>query len=179
MLLTIPSRTTLLLIVVISGAITGALTWKLDAINRELRPYDIVRYEFAWSAERAKEMFERWGEAGRDAARSSLRYDVPYLLAYPFLFSALTLLAARAGPEKYAPLGVWLAVAPFAAAVFDALENAALWRALDLFQQPPEGLLRFAALSAGVKFLLLLVSLVYVGVVGIPALVGWLSGPLR
>jgi hypothetical protein len=175
-LLSHPSRTTLLLIAVISGVITGALTWKLAAINRELAPYDIVRYEFAWSAECATRMFSAWGEAGRDAARRSLRYDVPYLLAYPFLFSALTLLAARAGPGKYAPLGAWLAVAPFAAAVFDALENAALWRALDLYQQPPEGLLRFAALSAGAKFLLLLASLGYGVVVGLPALVGWLSG---
>jgi hypothetical protein len=170
--LTIPSRTTLLLIAIISGVITGALTWKLAAINRELAPYDIVRYEFAWSAECAKQMFSAWGEAGRDAARRSLRYDVPYLLVYPFFLSTLVLLAARAVDGRWASLGAWLALAPFAAAAFDALENVALWRVLERYLEPPEGLLRFAALSAGVKFLLLGAPALYALAVGVRRLLG-------
>ncbi len=165
-LLRIPSRRTLWVIVAISGVLTVALSLKLWAIDGALTPYNIVCYEFAWSTERAMRMFSSWGEAGREAARSSLRYDVPYLLAYPFLISALVLLAARAAPDRWALLGAWLAMAPFVAAVLDALEDVALWRALDSFQQPPESLLRFAALVAGVKFLLL-------GISGFYALAVW------
>lgn len=51
--------------------------------------------------------------------------------------------------------------------MLDALEDVALWHALDAFQQPPESLLRFAALAAGVKFLLL-------GISGLYALAVWL-----
>jgi hypothetical protein len=149
-----------------SSRFTVALSLKLWAIDRKLRPYSIFRYEFAWSTERALRMFSAWGEAGREAARSSLRYDVPFLLVYPFLISAVVLLAARAAPDGWALLGAWLAVAPFVAAVFDTLENVALWRALDQFQQPSESLLRFAALAAGVKFLLL-------GIPGLYALAVW------
>jgi hypothetical protein len=138
-----------------------ALSWKLFAIDRALRPHGIVGYEFAGSAERALRMFSDWGEAGREAARTSLRYDVPYLLVYPFLFSSLTLLASRTPSGGLAALGTWLAVAPFVAAVLDALEDLALWRALDRFQQPPESLLRLAALAAGTKFLLLGASGLY------------------
>lgn len=138
-----------------------ALSWKLLAIDQQLEPYGIVRYELAWSAERAMRMFSAWGETGREAARESLRYDVPYLLVYPFLFSSLTLLAARAAPRVLVPWGTWLAVAPFVAAVLDALEDLALWHALERFQQPPESLLHFAALAAGTKFLLLGASGLY------------------
>jgi len=166
LLLTRPSKKTLLLIAAVSGALSVALFLQLAAIDRELKPYTIIGYEFAWSAERASQMYSAWGETGRDAARSSLRYDIPFLLAYPFVFSALTLLAARAAPGKYARLGAWLGVAPFVAAILDALENAALWRALDAFQQPPEHLLQFAAIAAGVKFLLL-------GLSGLYALAVW------
>ena len=166
LLLTRPSKKTLLLITAISGAFSLALLLRLAAIDRELKPYTIVDYELAWSAERANPMFSAWGDAGRDAARSSLRYDVPFLLAYPFFFSALTLLAARVAPGKYARLGTWLGLAPFVAALLDALENAALWLALDAFQQPPEHLLQLAAIAAGVKFLLL-------GFSGLYALAVW------
>jgi hypothetical protein len=156
----IPSRT-LWVIAASAGALTAALSWKLFVIDRALKPHSIVGYEFAWSAERAMRMFSDWGEAGREAARMSLRYDVPYLLVYPFLFSALTLLAARTASGWLVPLGPWLAVAPFVAAVLDALEDLALWRVLDRFQRPPESLLHGAALAAGTKFLLLGASALY------------------
>lgn len=155
------SSRTLRVIAAIAGVLTVALSLKLSAIDRELKPYGIVRYELAWSAEQAERIFSAWGEAGREAARSSLRYDVPYLLAYPFLLSALTLLAARIAPRALVPLGTWLAVAPFVAAMLDALENLALWRVLDRFQQPPELLLHIAALASGMKFLLLGASGLY------------------
>lgn len=157
----IQSRTTLLLIIALSGVVSFVLLVKLFAIDRELKPYTILHYEFAWSAEHAKRMFDAWGEPGRSAARKSLVYDLPFILAYPFLVSALTLLAARAAPGKYALLGVWLGGAPFVAAILDVIEDIALWRALDQFQQPPEHLLQLAAIAAGVKFLLLALSGLY------------------
>lgn len=171
-LASIPSRRTLLLIAIISGVLTLVLALKLRAIDQELCPYSIVEYEFAWSAERAKEMFTEWEKsAGMEAARDSLWYDIPFLLVYSSFLSALVLLSARAGPGKRTPLGYRLTVAPFAAAFFDVLENVALWRVLDRSAQPPEGFLQFAALMAGVKFLLLIASALYVLFVGLPALV--------
>lgn len=155
------SNRTLWIIAAVSGVLTAALSVKLFAIDQTLNTYGIVRYELAGSAERALRMYSAWGETGREAARMSLRYDVPYLLVYPFLFSSLTLRAARTATGRLATLGTWLAVAPFVAAVLDALEDLALWRALDLFQQPPDSLLLFAALAAGTKFLLLGASTLY------------------
>ncbi len=169
-LASIPSRRTLLVIAVISGVLSLVLALKLRAIDQELKPYSIVEYEFAWSAERAKEMYSAWNEAGRDAARESLWYDVPFLLVYPFFISALVLLSARDRSRRLARLGTWLGVTPFAAALLDVGENVALWRALERFEQPPELLLQLAALLAGVKFLLLGASGLYVLLVGLPAL---------
>ncbi|MFL5353457.1 hypothetical protein [Archangium sp.] len=166
------SSRTLWVIAALSAVLTAVLSVKLFAINEALKPYGIVCYEFAWSAERAMRMYSAWGEAGREAARSSLRYDVPYLLVYPFLFSSLTLLAARAASGWLAALGTWLAVAPFVAALLDALEDLALWLALDRFPQPPESLLRLAALAAGMKFLLLGASGLYALGMGLRRLKG-------
>jgi hypothetical protein len=170
-LMSIPGRRTLLIIAVVSGVLTVAIGLKLRAIDQELTPYSIVHYEFAGSAERAQKMFTKWDETGREAARESLRYDAPYLLVYPFFVSALVLLSARAGTRKLTPWETRFTVAPFIAALLDVLEDVALWRALDRFEQPPEGFLQFAALMAGVKFLLLIASALYVLGVGLPALV--------
>lgn len=155
------SSRTLWVIVGLSAVLTAALSVKLSAIDGALKPYRIVCYEFAWSAERALRMYSAWGEAGREAARESLRYDLPYLLVYPFLFASLTLRASRTATGWLAALGTWLAVAPFVAAGLDALEDLMLWRALDRFQHPPEPLLHVAALAAGMKFLLLGASGLY------------------
>ncbi|WP_309896930.1 hypothetical protein [Archangium sp.] len=167
-LASIPRRT-LLVVAVISGVLTLVLALKLRAIDQHLKPYSIVEYEFAWSAECATKMFMKWDKDGMEAARDSLRYDFPFLLAYSPFVSALVLLAART--RKLTALGAGLTVAPFAAAFLDVLENVALCRVLDLSQAPPERLLQFAALMAGVKFLLLIASVLYVLFVGLPALV--------
>lgn len=166
------SSRTLWIIAASSGVPALALLIKLQLIDRQLKPHGIVGYEFAGSAERAKRMFSDWGEAGRKAARMSLRYDVPFLLVYPFLLSSLTVLASRGASEALVMLGSWLAVAPFVAAGLDALEDLALWLALDRFQQPPESLLRVAALAAGTKFLLLGASTLYAAGLGLRHLAG-------
>jgi hypothetical protein len=170
-LASIPSRRTLRVVAVISGVLTLVLALKLRAIDQRLCPYSIIQYEFAWSARCARDMFTEWEKTadGMEAARDSLRYDFPFLLAYSFFLSALVQLSART--RKLTALGVGLTVAPFAAAFLDVLENVALWRVLDLSQAPPERLLQFAALMAGVKFLLLIASVLYVLFVGLPALV--------
>jgi hypothetical protein len=165
-LLTTPSRKVLVRLAVVSGGGTGVLALMLLALDLKLAPYGIVQYEFAWSAERAQTLFTHWKQPGMEAARESLRLDA-WFRAYALFLSSVTLLAARAAPERWRGLGCWLGLAPFAAGGLDALENAALWRVLEAPGPPSEPLLKLAALAAAVKFLLLLASASYAATVGL------------
>lgn len=94
------------------------------------RGADVFTFELAATSERAGEIVSEWGEEGRDAARTALLLDYPYLLGYGLLLAgACTALARRAGRRgrpRLATLGAPLAWGALAAATADAIENAAL-----------------------------------------------------
>ena len=123
-----------------------------------------VSWEFAWSEERAGEILAEWGSEGQDAARTSLRLDFLYLLAYGAFFAlacaATRDLAAERGWRRMAAFGV--AAVPFAlaGALFDAVENVFLLIALE--GEGGEAAPRLGAVFAGLKFAALAVAQVYV-----------------
>jgi hypothetical protein len=130
--------------------------------DRPLQPYGIVGYEFAWTPARAREMFQVWGEAGRQVARESLWIDFGFMPAYALLFGGLALNAARRAESAWARrLGTWAAGLPFGAWALDGLENVMLLRALASPQAPPAGALAVAGAAAAVKFGLLAACAVY------------------
>jgi hypothetical protein len=95
----------------------------------------IVSFELAGSTERAGEILVQWGEDGRSAARLSLWLDFPFLLAYG-AFLSLAVMAMRDGGAnrgwlRYAKAGALIAVLPWVAAAFDAVEDVNLLLTLD------------------------------------------------
>jgi hypothetical protein len=141
-----------------------------NVIHRPMAPYNILDYEFAWTPERAAEMFAAWGEAGQRAARTSLVVDFGFMPAYALLLACLALNEARLARRLSTPLrvqaagrlGWWPAALPFGAWVLDAIENLALMRALAQAAQPPAAPLAVAGTAATVKFALLAVCTVYI-----------------
>jgi hypothetical protein len=77
---------------------------------------NVFAFEFAATTDKADEILAEWGDQGRDAARTQLLLDYPYLVGYGLL---LWLLCTAAGAPRLALVGA-------AAAGFDALENVAL-----------------------------------------------------
>ncbi len=153
--------TRLIMIALLGGSgLALALMVYLQSLNAALAPYDIVAFEFAWTAARAGEMLAAWGGAGAAAARQSLLVDYAFMPAYAVSFAALTLLAARAARERFQPAGLWLTIAPLAAALFDAVENTALLTSLPP-GAPADGPAFLAAISAAIKFGLLAACLLY------------------
>ena len=130
--------------------------------DRGLSPYSIVAYELAWTPTQAARLFAAWGAAGVKVARESLWIDFAFMPAYAVLFAGLVLSEARDVPGSLRRTGLWLALAPFAAALCDALENVALLGVLGNTAAPSSPLLLIAGLSASVKFLLLLAAILYV-----------------
>jgi hypothetical protein len=129
--------------------------------DQRLSPYSIVSLELAWTAERALEMFEAWGRAGQQVARQSLLIDLAFMPAYAVLFAGLVVIQARQARGRWQSAGLWLALAPFAAWLFDLVENAALWRVLARPESPPALELTIAGAAAALKFGLLLASVSY------------------
>ena len=147
----------------------GALT--LPSIGEMAdRGVGIVEYELARTTAEAERLNELLGEEGRDALRTSLWLDYPFLGAYGLFGAALSrVLAARCterGRAALGRLGRGVAFAPLIAALCDAIENVALFRVGGGHTEQPWPALAFG--FASTKFVLLAAALLY-GLVAVVA----------
>lgn len=155
-----PAQRVVVVVTLAALAATVAFAAAFDQIHRPMAPHTILDLEFAGRPDRLSVMLADWGEAGLAAARQSLWVDFLFMPAYALLFAGLALLVARSLSGLAQTAGLWLALMPFAAWAWDALENVMLLSAL------PPGLatttaLQVAAAAAGVKFAILGVTALY------------------
>lgn len=127
------------------------------------RGVGIVEYELARTTAEADRLNALLGEEGRDALRTSLWLDYPFLVAYGLFGASLALLVSARATERgrvgLGRVGRWLAIAPLVAALCDAIENVALFRVgAGHTGQPWPGI---AFGFASTKFALLAIALVY------------------
>jgi hypothetical protein len=94
----------------------------------------IIELELMRTSAKAEQYYRQLGADGREAARTSLDLDYPYLIFYGFfLATACVVVAARGaerGMRRLARLGIVLAFGALIGAFCDAVENAALLRVL-------------------------------------------------
>lgn len=125
----------------------------------------ILGLEFAGSEQRAAEIMAEWGAHGRDLARLSLWIDFGLMVSYGTFFT-LAALATRdfardRGLRALAVVGIATPAFAAAAALFDAAENIAWLLVLGGHGgslAPP-----FATICASLKFLLLGLTILYLG----------------
>lgn len=125
-------------------------------------PRGIVSLELAGSAERAAAILASWGPPQREAAAFGLGLDFLFLLLYPVAISlACRLVALRIEPQRprWARVGQAIALAVPLCVALDAVENAALWRMLQLGPTGPWPMI--SAICAAPKFGLILLGLSY------------------
>jgi hypothetical protein len=123
----------------------------------------ILAFEFAGSHARAAQIVAEWGAKGHSAAHLSLILDYGYMLFYG-LFFALAGFAVRDTARAHdrrrlAAIGAVIPFFAFAAASFDASENAALLLTLAGHGgslAPP-----FAAVCSAIKFTLIAIANLY------------------
>jgi hypothetical protein len=128
-----PRRGRIVLALLVASLACGAL--QLPSLgDMSDRHVGIVDFELARTASKAERYHRDLGGAGRDAARTSLYLDYPYLVLYGLFFAAAcVVVAARAaerGMRRLARLGRLLALGALIGAACDAVENAALLRVL-------------------------------------------------
>lgn len=144
----------------------------LSVANAPLRnpaaPSGITSLALAGSADRAAQIIARWGPPQREAAAFSLGLDFLFLFLYPTALSLGVGLAAGRLVPRHPRLAQWgeaLALALPLAAVFDAVENAAVWQMLQL--GATDGRALVAATSATLKLALVTLGLAYLAAAGL------------
>ena len=121
-------------------------------------PSGIVSFELARDVNTAQSMIDSWDANARLYAAFGLGFDYLFMPTYALALSLGLLLASSNKTGFYHTFAAWMGWGAFAAALFDAVENYALWKELinGAFSPYPE----IAAFCATIKFMLLIVGLI-------------------
>jgi hypothetical protein len=123
----------------------------------------IVDFELAGSVPNAQAIIDAWSETDRIRAGFSLGIDYLYMPVYSTTIALACVLAASVLKSKaWRSIGVLLAWGLWAAAIFDAIENVALFTELLGNNVAPYP--QIAQMCAMIKFGLILAGLLYAGV---------------
>jgi hypothetical protein len=147
-------------------ALTLALLAILNRIGQPLMtaaaPAGIISFEFAGSPGRAQEIINSWDGPARLLAAFSLGLDYLFMFAYASTIAAGCMCSGAVLKNKGWPLsqaGRPLALAQWAAALFDAVENLGL--VLLLLGKASAAWPAIAAWAAGFKFFLIGLGLAF------------------
>ena len=142
--------------------LTLVLAWVGRPLQTVAAPRGILDFEFAGTAERAREILASWSPLARQQAAFSLGLDYLYIPVYAAALGSVCLWAGdrlRSRRLSGQGLGTLLAWGLGLAALLDAVENAALARIL--FYGPEPVWPAVASLCAGGKFAVILCSAIY------------------
>ena len=112
------------------------LIWTLDLfivfwfLDGPLKPNGIVSFELARTPERASAIMAGWTPLAKLYAALGLGLDYLFMPSYAVTIALGVLLALKRHGGWFASLGIWVGWGSLAAALFDAVENIALWETL-------------------------------------------------
>ena len=135
----------------------------------EAAPTGIISFEFAGTAVNAQAMIDSWDTQAKIHAGLSMGLDFLYPIIYATAISLAVVVASGRFSGWMNKLGAWLAWGVWVAAIFDYIENISLIQLLlgssnDLWAQ-------LAYWCAAIKFLLIILAILYALIGGIHALI--------
>lgn len=162
-----PNRRLLLFWLFFSLTLAGFAAFQLldQPVRTLAAPFGIVSFELAGTPEKVQAMLASWDASARLNNAFGLGFDFLFMPVYATALSLGILLAHPRRRGFWLPLGSLLGWGAYAATLFDAIENLALFASLQGQWQAP--MPHLAAACATVKFMLILLGLSY-------ALLGWL-----
>ena len=135
-----------------------------DVRMQDAGGHGIIDFELAGSLDHSRRILEFWGHDGHVAARWSLWFDYPYLIAYGAFWAlavaAVRDIARRRAWRRFARIGAVLVAFPIAAAAFDAVEDIGLLLALG--RHGGAFAPRLASVCATAKFILIEIAILFV-----------------
>jgi hypothetical protein len=158
------------ILVVIFAVFTLSIAIQLDKIGQPLTisgilPQGILSLEFAFTAKNAQAIVKAWSNANvLKAAIDLQRLDFIFIFAYSTTLSLsclwVTKLLLKFDP-RWLSAGIVLAWGQWLAALFDITENLCLFPFLDRATENLPLLALVAAISAGLKFILIGLGIAY------------------
>jgi len=143
-------------------ALTLVIFGIFNSLDRPLKtdaaPSGIVSFELGQTVNNAQAIIDSWDAKARLYAAFGIGFDYLFMPVYALALSLGLLLASHDKKDGYRILAAWLGWGAFVAALFDMVENCALWKMLisGVFSPYPE----LAAFCASTKFMLLIAGLV-------------------
>ena len=138
----------------------------LDApLQTAAAPGGIVSFELARTVGTAQSILTSWDTNARAYAAFGLGFDYLFMPVYACALSLGILLLMNGKPAWTLQFSAWMGWGVFAAALFDAMENYALW--MQLIGGAVSPFPEIAALCASLKFALLAVGLLTVAAGGL------------
>jgi hypothetical protein len=143
---------------VLTLVIFGVFRTAEPFLRTSAAPSGIVSFELARNVNISQAIVDSWDTNARLYAAFGLGFDYLFMPVYAFALSLGILLASSHKTSWYRPFAAWMGWGVFVAALFDVVENYALWKVLmgGAFSPYPE----IAALCATIKFILLILGLV-------------------
>lgn len=158
------------IVLVLLVAIALLIAWQLNQIGQPLKiqgiaPQGILSLEFALTAEKAKQIVEAWSKANvLDQAIKLQWIDFLFMAAYSTALSLACIWSTKLLPgfdSRWLGVGIALAWGQWVAAMFDAIENLCLFPFLYGTAKDGMPLALVAAVSAGLKFGLIGLGIIY------------------
>ena len=164
-------RPALIILFFSCAALLTAMIALDQALITEASPRGIVSFELAGNIQQALLILNAWNQKGKIYAALSLGLDYMFLVVYALFISIACVLIARKLMYRFAFLaqcGIILGWSQFAAALLDAIENAALIRIildsqLELWSIIARwcAIVKFGIVAAGLVYILIGISLLF------------------
>ncbi|MBI5962754.1 MAG: hypothetical protein HY863_04715 [Chloroflexi bacterium] len=138
--------------------IFGIFSQSEQYLRTSAAPSGIVSFELARDLKTSQAIVDSWDVNARLVAAFGLGFDYLFMPVYAFALSLGLLLAMNGKSGGYHYFAAWMGWGAFTAALFDAVENYALWNVLVNGAASPYP--QIAALCASVKFTLLIFGLI-------------------
>lgn len=121
----------------------------------------ILDFEFAWTPERVSAIFSAWGTDGMMQHTIGVYWDMFYIVGYGFFIFGCILLVSRRLSDKLQNIGIQISLTPLIAGIFDLIENMQLLVMLNSPTVYASYMPIIAAVSALIKFALLIVGIFF------------------
>jgi hypothetical protein len=164
----IPPNWTVILLTGVAAVATVIIFLMMRPTEEALKAassYGVMELEFAWTIEQVDIILSTWAAADRDLITQELNVtllDYVFLVAYSTFFAGIALLTTRRLlTERIETFGLYMTLAPFVAALFDAMENVNLLLMLSSPSNYPPFSPFLTSFVATLKFGLLILTTVF------------------
>jgi hypothetical protein len=128
-------------------------------LRSEAAPFGIISFELAGSQENARQILNSWDMNAKLFAAFGLGFDYLFMVLYGSCISLICLMASERHTGWFSILGIWLGWGAVLAALFDSIENIALW---NMLSGPPSVIWSPLAMGCAIlKFSILIFGISY------------------